>query len=371
MKKYISITLSTLTLLTCFTGCGDKKSSGKSNTDSVEAQTAALSTVAATDKEHRDDDQDTIQKALEEQKKAENKTPDEPESGIIKHTDRPNEGYYLEDYITVNFTGYEHDSAVEMNVNWDAAAADLGNCVTSEMLETIFHVDIRNTEDKFDRFKMDDLVNGDMVVLHIDESTKYETYEMKYPEEMEYIDENLQYYEETPVIVSGLKTKEFITDTGDVDKAAIITLCDKKIDEIKNSAKDSTYMLENNYGSNIIDYVIEGKEDESFFLGKANYYTITNYKIESTYLAARTLSSYNDSSASQLPENMVFCTYKLTIERKDNGEVFDMYYRIEIGNVLFENDKMVISDDDVKVQLARIADDAMPDSKYWEIEEVK
>lgn len=130
-------------------------------------------------------------------------------------------------------------------------------------------------------------------------------------------------------------------------------------------------MLENNYGSNIIDYVIEGKEDESFFLGKANYYTITNYKIESTYLAARTLSSYNDSSASQLPENMVFCTYKLTIERKDNGEVFDMYYRIEIGNVLFENDKMVISDDDVKVQLARIADDAMPDSKYWEIEEVK
>lgn len=68
---------------------------------------------------------------------------------------------------------------------------------------------------------------------------------------------------------------------------------------------------------------------------------------------------------------MVFCTYKLSIERKDNNEVFDMYYRIEIGNVLFEDDKMVISDDDVKVQLARTADDAMPDNKYWKIEEVK
>lgn len=369
MKKYIAITLSTLMLLTCFTGCGDKKSSGKSNTDSVEAQTAALSAVAATDKEHRDDDQDTIQKALEEQKKVENKTSDESESGIMKHKDRPNEGYYLEDYMIVEFKGYEHDSECEVTVDWDKLADDLGNGVTPEILETIYSFRFRDTKAHSD--DVDDLVNGDRINLITSEETIQDAFKQKYSKELKYIDENLWYYEKTPVIVSGLKTKEFITDTGDVDKAAIITLCDKKMEEIKESAKGSTYMLENNYGSNIIDYVIEGKEDESFFLGKANYYTITNYKIESTYLAARTPSSYNDSSASQLPENMVFCTYKLSIERKDNGEVFDMYYRIEIGNVLFENDKMVISDDDVKVQLARTADDAMPDSKYWEIEEVK
>lgn len=140
---------------------------------------------------------------------------------------------------------------------------------------------------------------------------------------------------------------------------------------MKETTKDSTYMLENNYGSNIIDYVLDGKEDEILFLGNANYYTITNYKIVNTYFAARTPGSYNDPSANQLTENMAFCIYKLSIEGKDNNEMFDMYYRVEIGNILFEDDKMLISDDDVKVQLARTADDAMPDSKYWDIQEVK
>lgn len=364
MKKYIAITLSTLTLLTCFTGCGDKKSSGKSNTDSVEAQTAALSTVAVTDKEHRDDDQDVIQKALDEQKKAENNISDESESGIIKHTDRSNEGYYIEDYVTVNFTDYEHDSAVEMSVDWDAAAADLGNGVTSEMLETIFHVDIRNTEDKFDRFKMDDLVNGDMVVLYIDESTEYETYEMKYPEEMEYIDENLWYYEETPVIVSGLRTKEFIENTSDIDKAAIQKITDEKMNEIKDSAKDYTDILE---GGDILS-AYGWKYD---VMGNTHYIKINDFKIDKTYFAKRTASSYEDTAANALPENMVFNIYKLSVERYGTGEILDLYYRAEIGNLLYEDGKMLVSDDTVKVQFAGTAEKLMPDSKYWEIEEVK
>ena len=364
MKKYISITLSTLTLLTCFTGCGDKKFSGKSNTDSVEAQTAALSTVAATDKEHRDDDQDTIQKALEEQKKTENKTSDEPKSGIIKHTDRPNEGFYLEDYVTVHFTGYEHDSAVEMSVNWDAAAADLGNGVTSEMLETIFHVDIHNTEDKFDRFKMDDLVNGDMIVLYIDESTKYETYKMKYPKEIEYIDENLWYYEETPVIVSELKTKVFIENTSDIDKAAIQKITDEKMNEIKDSAKDYTDNLE---GGDILS-AYGWKYD---VMGNTHYIKISDFKIDKTYFAKRTASSYNDTAANSLSENMVFNIYKLSVERYGTGEILDLYYRAEIGNLLYEDGKMLVSDDTVKVQFAGTAEELMPDSKYFDVVEVK
>ena len=48
-----------------------------------------------------------------------------------------------------------------------------------------------------------------------------------------------------------------------------------------------------------------------------------------------------------------------------------MYYRTEVGNILFENDTMIISKDDVEVQLARNAEEAMPDKKYWEISEVK
>ncbi len=360
MKKYITITLSTLTLLTCFTGCGKNESSDSSKTDKTEAQTAALSTVAA-----NTDAQDEIQQALEEQKKAENnKTPDEPESGIIKHEDRPYEGIYLEDYVTVTFSGYEHDSAVEMSMNWDAAANDLGNGVTSEMLETIFHVDIRNTEDKFDRFKMDDLVNGDMVVLYMDKSTKYETYEMKYPKEMEYIDKNLWYYEETPVIVSKLKTKTFVENTSDIDKAVIQKITDEKMNEIKDLSKDYVDNLEG--GSLLSAY--NWKLD---IMGNTHYIKINDFKIDKIYFAKRTASSYNDTAANALPENMVFNIYKLSVERYGTGEILDLYYRAEIGDLLYEDGKMVISDDTVKVQFAATAEELMPDSKYWEIEEVK
>ena len=262
--------------------CGDKKSSSskeENKKSATYATTPALSGTAVLSTTERE----TVS------------SEDDTEYGIIYHKERPNKGIYLEDYVTVKFTGYEHDSAVEMSVDWDAAAADLGNGVTSEMLEAIFFVDIRNTEDKYYRFKMDDLVNGDMVVLHMDESTKYETYEMKYPDEMEYIDEKLWYYTETPVIAYGLKTKVFLDNTSDVDKAEIQKLTDAKMNEIKDSAKDYASNLEG--GSLLSAY--DWKYD---VMGNTHYITIKDFKVEKTYLAKRTASSYNDTSASMLPK---------------------------------------------------------------------
>ena len=331
--------------------CGDKKSSSskeENKKSATYATTPALSGTAVLSTTERE----TVS------------SEDDTEYGIIYHKERPNKGIYLEDYVTVKFTGYEHDSAVEMSVDWDAAAADLGNGVTSEMLEAIFFVDIRNTEDKYYRFKMDDLVNGDMVVLHMDESTKYETYEMKYPDEMEYIDEKLWYYTETPVIAYGLKTKVFLDNTSDVDKAEIQKLTDAKMNEIKDSAKDYASNLEG--GSLLSAY--DWKYD---VMGNTHYITIKDFKVEKTYLAKRTASSYNDTSASMLPENMVYNIYKLTVERYGTGEVLDLYYRAEVSNILFEDEKMLVSDETVKVQFAAKAEELVPDSKYWEIEEVK
>lgn len=331
--------------------CGDKESSSSKEENKKSATygtTPALSGTAVPSTTERE----TVS------------SEDDTEYGIIYHKERPNKGIYLEDYVTVKFTGYEHDSAVEMSVDWDAAAADLGNGVTSEMLETIFHVDIRNTEDKYDRFKMDDLINGDMVVLYMDESTKFETYEMQYPEEMEYIDENLWYYTETPVFAFGLKTKVFIDNTSDVDKAEIQKLTDAKMNEIKDSAKDYASNLEG--GSLLSAY--DWKYD---IMGNTHYITIKDFKVEKTYLAKRTASSYNDTSASMLPENMVYNIYKLTVERYGTGEVLDLYYRAEVSNILFEDEKMLVSDETVKVQFAAKAEELVPDSKYWEIEEVK
>ena len=348
--------------------CGDKKSSSSKEENKKSATygtTPALSGTAVPSTTERetvdwqklhDDYQDSVSGK------------DDTESGIKYHTDRPHDGYYLEDYVTVKFTGYEHDSAVEMSVDWDAAAADLGNGVTSEMLEAIFNVDIRNTEDKYDRFKMDDLVNGDMVVLHMDESTKYETYEMKYPDEMEYIDEKLWYYTETPVFAFGLKTKVFLDNTSDVDKAEIQKLTDAKMNEIKDSAKDYADSLIDDYESGIVWDAYDWKYD---IMGNTHYITIKDFKAEKTYLAKRTASSYNDTSASMLPENMVYNIYKLTVERYGTGEVLDLYYRAEVSNILFEDEKMLVSDETVKVQFAAKAEELVPDSKYWEIEEVK
>ena len=68
---------------------------------------------------------------------------------------------------------------------------------------------------------------------------------------------------------------------------------------------------------------------------------------------------------------MIFNIYKLTVERYGSGEVFEMYYRTEVGNVLYEDGKMLISDEEVKVQFAGLADELIPDKKYWEITEVK
>lgn len=365
MKKYITITLSTLTLLTCFTGCGKKESSDSSKTDKIEAQTAALNTVAA-----NTGAQDEIQQALEEQKKAENnKTPDEPESGIIKHTNREYEGYYLEDYMTINFKGYEHDSQCEVIVDWDKIAEDLGNGVTPEILESVYHISVLNTDEyALDRTKVNDLVNGDKVELSMSENTLQDTFKQKYTKELKYIDENLWYYKKTPAIVSGLKTKVFLENTSDIDKAAIQKITDKKMNEIKDSAKDYVSDLDNDYAARSIMSLYNWKLD---VMGNTHNCKINDFTIDKTYFTKRTASSYNDIAASTLPENMVFNIYKLSVERYGTGEILDLYYRAEIGNLLYEDGKMIITDDTVKVQFAGTAEELMPDSKYWDIEEVK
>ncbi len=374
--RHLSALITAIALSASFTSCGDKDDRSSSKSNVVEAQNIEPSTVetsrstpslevgeSATETDWQKLKDDYQNSVLD---KDDNSNTD---TGIIKHTDRDYDGYYLEDYITVNFTGYEHDSDAEVIVDWEKIANDLGNGITPEILESLFIFRIRDVKEHTE--DSSDLVNGDRVNLITEEKNLQDAFKQKYTKELKYIDENLWYYSKTPVIVSGLKTKDFVVDTSDIDKAAIVSLCDKTMEDIKDSSTNGTYSLKNNYGSNIIDYVLEGKEDESIFLGKANYYIVNSYKIEKTYLATRTASSYNEQSASRLPENMVFCIYKISLKCNETGENIDMYYRTEVGNILFENDTMIISKDDVEVQLARNAEEAMPDNKYWEISEVK
>lgn len=365
MKKYITITLSTLTLLTCFTGCGKKESSDSSKTDKIEAQTAALSTVAA-----NTGAQDEIQQALEEQKKAENnKTPDEPESGIIKHKDRPYDGIYLEDYVTVTFSGYEHDSKCELTVDWDAIAKDLGNGITPEIIETIAEVRIYNDPD---------LVNGDKINIIMDEKTLQETFKQKFSKEIEYIDDNVYYYEETPVIVSGLKTKTFVQDASEVD----MTVLEKSFDDYMANLKADTQDYDNKLPISVLDQFLNKKIYREIYIDQVvdrdiimsdetDYCRINDYILEGTYLATRTMSSYNDSNASDLPENMVFNIYKLSLERYKSEEKFDLYYLTGMSDLLFEDNKMIITDEMVEADFNVTIEELMPDNKYWDIQEVK
>lgn len=359
-----------LALVSCLAGCGEKEDKEKDKTDNVteaplvsmdeKDDDSILKDILGGDDE--DDDESSVDKGNDDY--SDSLFGDDSESGIRYHTDRPYKGIYIEDYVTVKFTGYEHDAAVEMSVDWDEIAEKLGNGVTSEMLEEIFHVDIRNTDDKYDRFKFDDLANGDMVILYMTESLEYETYELRYPDGMEYISENLWFYEETPVIVSGLKTKVFIDNTSEVDKAELQKLTDAKISAIKDSAKDYADELEG--GSLFMVY--DWKYD---VMGNTHYIKINDFKLENTYLATRTESSYEDTSASHLPENMVYNIYKLTIERYGTGELLDLYYRAEISDVLFEDDEMLVLDDTVTVKFAATAEELVPDSIHWETEVVK
>ena len=207
--KRISTILIALTMTACITSCGDKnedKSSSKSS--AIEAQTAELSTVDTTEKVETTTI-DEIQKALEEQKKAESQETNQ--SGLQKHTNRKEKGYYLEDYITINFTGYEHDSEVEVIVDWDKLASDLGNDISPDILEQVYRISVLNTDDMaLDHSKVNDLINGDEVSIHMSEHTLQSNFKQKYSKELKYIDENVWYYEDTPAFVSGLKSKSFI-----------------------------------------------------------------------------------------------------------------------------------------------------------------
>ena len=169
--KRLSTVLIALTMTACITSCGDndeEKSSSKSS--AVEAQTAELSTVYTTEKVETTTI-DEIQKALEEQKKAESQETNQ--SGLQKHANRKEKGYYLEDYITINFTGYEHDSEVEVIVDWDKLASDLGNDISPDILEQVYRISVLNTDDMaLDHSKVNDLINGDEVIIHMSERNR-------------------------------------------------------------------------------------------------------------------------------------------------------------------------------------------------------
>lgn len=132
--------------------------------------------------------------------------PTEQPTGIIKHTDRKNEGLYLEDYIEVNFKGSEHDSEVEVVVAWKKLSKDIGNDISPDLLEAVYRIKVLNTDDRpIDHTKVDDLVNGDTVELCIYENTLDKEFKKSHSKELKLIDSILWYYEKTPVIVSGLK----------------------------------------------------------------------------------------------------------------------------------------------------------------------
>ncbi len=361
--KRLSTVLIALTMTACITSCGDndeEKSSSKSS--AVEAQTVELSTVETS--------KSTPPLGVGESSTEPDwqKIKDDYQNSVLDK-ERKHDGFYLIDYITVNFKGYEHDSDVEVIVDWDKLAADLGNGITPDFLEQVYHISVLNTkENSLDHAKVDDLINGEEVNVHLSESTLQSTFKQKYSKELKYLDENVWGDNDNPAIVTGLKTKVFLENAADVDKKAINDFFEITMNTIKESTKEYSGTMLNKGSSVDIDFVL-GRNSK--ITDETKKCRINDYKVEKTYLATRTAASYNDSAASGLPDNMVFNIYKLTVERYGSGEIFEMYYRTEVGNVLYENEKMVFSDEEVEVQFAGTTDELMPDSKFWEIQEVK
>lgn len=366
MKKYISLTLSALILLPCIAGCGDKDNESQSR---KETSTEALATTKAVEETTVDWQslKDEYNKDIEKQEQSEKKSQEETASGIIKHTNRPYEGIYIEDYITVTFSGYEHDSECELSVNWDAIADELGNGITPEMLETMYDVRLYNDHD---------LANGDEINISMDNKTLQEAFKQKFSSEIEYVDDNVFYYEKTPVIVSGLMTKVFVQDATEVDMTVLTKYFDNYMVKLKDDTQDYDDKLPrtvkdqlNNkeYKETDIDQVI-GRD--KIMSDDTDYCRINDYSLEGTYLATRTMSSYNDSNAADLPENMVFNIYKLSMERYSSEEKFDIYYLTGMSDLLFEENKMIITDEMVEADFKATFDELMPNSQYFNVAKV-
>ncbi len=349
--RHLSALITAIALSASFTSCGDKDDRSSSKSNVVEAKNIEPSTVETSKDIESTTVDDVIQKALEEQ------------------ANREHDGYYLIDYVTVNFKGYEHDSEVEAVVDWERLATDLGNDITPDFLEQVYHISVLNTkENSLDHAKVDDLINGEEVNIHLSERSLQSSFKQKYSKELQFLDENIWGDNDNYAVVSGLKTKVFLENAADVDPKAVNELFEETMSTIKESTQNYTDTLLNNGSSVDIDFVL-GRNSK--ITDETRKCKINDYKVEKTYLATRTAASYNDVAASGLPGNMIFNIYKLTAERYGSGEIFEMYYRTEVGNVLFEDDKMLIGDEEVKVQFAGSADELMPDNKYWEISEVK
>lgn len=191
-KRYLLPFVATMIL--CLAGCADNDDISSSKSHKGKATTIATTTESNSEATTFIVTTEPIEFSTEQP------------TGIIKHTDRPNEGLYLEDYIEVNFKGSEHDSEVEVIVDWKKLAKDIENDISPDLLEAVYRIKVLNTDDRpIDHTRVDDLVNGDTVELCIYENTLDKEFKKKHTNELKYIEDNVWYYEKTTVIVSGLK----------------------------------------------------------------------------------------------------------------------------------------------------------------------
>lgn len=136
----------------------------------------------------------------------------------------------------MNFKGYEHDSEVEAVVDWERFATNLGNDITPDFLEQVYHISVLNTkENSLDHAKVDDLINGEEVNIHLSERTLLSSFKQKYSKELQFLDENIWGDNDNYAVVSGLKTRVFLENAADADQKAVNELFEETMSTIKES----------------------------------------------------------------------------------------------------------------------------------------
>lgn len=136
----------------------------------------------------------------------------------------------------MNKAYYEHDSEVEAVVDWERFATNLGNDITPDFLEQVYHISVLNTkENSLDHAKVDDLINGEEVNIHLSERTLLSSFKQKYSKELQFLDENIWGDNDNYAVVSGLKTKVFLENAADADQKAVNELFEETMSTIKES----------------------------------------------------------------------------------------------------------------------------------------
>lgn len=344
MKKFIFVIV-TMSMAAALVGCGDKEDKKPIE---VEETTEVIESIDKTETPEADtnDDESSIDwQGLKDAYEEDFLNGEEPEH-------RQEGAIYIKDYVTVTFNGYEggNYNKAEISVDWDEFAEDVAvPGIDSVFLEQCFSV----REEDLQSCKN----NGLEFEISVGDRTIYNTdFTQMYADEIAKLKENSTIIaEDFIVIVEGLPVMSYVKSVESVDITNIMSLIE---------AEAETFM----------DIQNEPMIGDLSFQLLFNWYdfedcSVNSYEMVDSYFALKKMSSYSDSEAKELPNNMLCNIYKVNITRDSTGEILDVYVSISANDLFDESGTAIFEKTNAELELhsGTTAEAVMTDTTHMDI----